>query len=155
MDAGGRHLSVGGPELSGPLYPPAGTRFFARISLRAARRWRFGRGPYRWLGQNGKPVEAQGRAILMKELSACRIVLVDDPQRNLDVLAAALTRNSKLSVAPSGERARESAARTPLDLVRLDKMLPGDDDYKLRGLPPLSENARGGGREHWSGHYPL
>lgn len=79
----------------------------------------------------------------MKELSDCRVLLVDDAKANLDILVEGLRGEYKLSLALSGEMALAAAARTPPDLVLLDIMMPGMDGYevcrRLRALPETAE----------------
>ncbi len=79
----------------------------------------------------------------MKDLSECRILLVDDARINIDILVAALKQDYKLSVALSGEAALEIAARTPPDLVLLDIMMPGLDGYEVcqrfRKMPAMAD----------------
>ena len=79
----------------------------------------------------------------MKDLSQCRLLLVDDARVNLDILVAGLENDYKLSLALSGERALQIAARTPLDLVLLDIMMPGLDGYevcrRLREMPQTAD----------------
>src|SRR5262245_33176803 len=75
----------------------------------------------------------------MKQLSDCRVLLVDDAKPNLDILVEGLKSEHKLSLAMNGEMALQSAARTPPDLVLLDIMMPGLDGYevcrRLREMP--------------------
>ncbi len=79
----------------------------------------------------------------MKKLSDCRVLLVDDAKTNLDVLVEGLKGDHKLSVATSGETALQVAARTPLDLVLLDIVMPGMDGYevcrRLREMPETGD----------------
>src|SRR4026209_1269636 len=79
----------------------------------------------------------------MRDLSDCRVLLVDDAKPNLDILVEGLKGDHKLSVAMDGERAREVAARTPPDLVLLDIVMPGMDGYevcrRLRAMPETAE----------------
>ena len=75
----------------------------------------------------------------MKELSACRILIVDDAQANVDVLVNALRDEYKLSVAIDGEGALRSIEKSFPDLVLLDIVMPGIDGYevcrRLRAAP--------------------
>ena len=75
----------------------------------------------------------------MKELSDCRILIVDDAQANVDVLVNALRDEYKLSVALDGEGALRSIEKSPPDLVLLDIVMPGIDGYevcrRLRAAP--------------------
>jgi CheY-like chemotaxis protein len=79
----------------------------------------------------------------MKNLSDCRVLLVDDAKANLDILVEGLKQDYKLSLALNGEMALEAAARTPPDLVLLDIMMPGMDGYevcrRLRQTPETAE----------------
>src|SRR5215475_5347599 len=79
----------------------------------------------------------------MKNLSDCRVLLVDDTKANLDILVEGLKTDHKLSLALNGEMALQVAARTPPDLVLLDIMMPGLDGYevcrRLRQLPETAE----------------
>jgi len=79
----------------------------------------------------------------MKSLSDCRVLLVDDAKANLDILVEGLKADHKLSLALNGEQALQVAARTPLDLVLLDIVMPGLDGYevcrRLRAMPETAE----------------
>jgi len=79
----------------------------------------------------------------MKNLSDCRVLLVDDAKANLDILVEGLKSEHKLSLALNGEMALQIAARTPLDLVLLDIVMPGLDGYevcrRLRQMPETAE----------------
>ena len=79
----------------------------------------------------------------MKNLSDCRILLVDDAKANLDILVEGLKADHKLSLALNGEMALQIAARTPPDLVLLDIVMPGLDGYevcrRLRRMPETAE----------------
>lgn len=67
----------------------------------------------------------------MKELSECRILIVDDIKANVDVLVAALRGEYKLSVALDGESALRNVQKNPPDLVLLDIVMPGIDGYEV------------------------
>jgi len=67
----------------------------------------------------------------MKELSDCRILIVDDVPVNVDLLVAALKNDYKLSVAIDGERALRAVEKDPPDLILLDIMMPGIDGYEV------------------------
>ena len=67
----------------------------------------------------------------MKDLSECRILIVDDVKANVDVLVQALRGLYKLSVALDGESALRSIEKNPADLVLLDIMMPGIDGYEV------------------------
>jgi phosphoserine phosphatase RsbU/P len=79
----------------------------------------------------------------MRNLSGCRVLLVDDAKANLDILVEGLKSEYKLSLALSGEMALQAAARTPPDLVLLDIVMPGMDGYevcrRLRRMPETAE----------------
>jgi sigma-B regulation protein RsbU (phosphoserine phosphatase) len=79
----------------------------------------------------------------MKQLSECRVLLVDDAKTNLDILVEGLKADHKLSLALNGEMALQVAARTTPDLVLLDIVMPGIDGYevcrRLRQMPEMSE----------------
>ena len=78
----------------------------------------------------------------MKNLSDCRVLLVDDAKANLDILVEGLKSDHKLSLALNGEMALEAAARTPPDLVLLDIVMPGMDGYEVcRRLRQTPETA--------------
>ncbi len=67
----------------------------------------------------------------MKELSDCRVLIVDDVKANVDVLVQALSGEYKLSVALSGQQAMDAVRRTPPDLVLLDIVMPDIDGYEV------------------------
>jgi sigma-B regulation protein RsbU (phosphoserine phosphatase) len=79
----------------------------------------------------------------VKELSECRILIVDDVKANVDVLVEALQTDHKLSVALDGEAALRSVAKNRPDLVLLDIVMPGIDGYevcrRLRAAPATRE----------------
>jgi sigma-B regulation protein RsbU (phosphoserine phosphatase) len=79
----------------------------------------------------------------MKNLSDCRVLLVDDAKANLDILVEGLKADHKLSLALNGEQALQIAVRTPPDLVLLDIVMPGLDGYevcrRLRAMPETAE----------------
>ncbi len=79
----------------------------------------------------------------MKDLSECRVLIVDDVKANVDVLVQALRDDHKLSVALDGEAALRSMEKYLPDLVLLDIMMPGLDGYevcrRLRAAPNTQE----------------
>ena len=79
----------------------------------------------------------------MKQLSDCRVLIVDDAKTNLDILVEGLKGDHKLSLALNGEMALQAAARTPPDLVLLDIVMPGMDGYevcgRLRAMPETAD----------------
>ena len=78
----------------------------------------------------------------MKELSECRILIVDDVKANVDILIAALRGEYKLSVALDGENALRNVERNPPDLVLLDIVMPGIDGYEVCRRIRASETTR-------------
>jgi sigma-B regulation protein RsbU (phosphoserine phosphatase) len=67
----------------------------------------------------------------MKELSDCRVLIVDDVSDNVEILVEALKNDYKLSVAIDGERALRAVEKSQPDLVLLDIMMPGLDGYEV------------------------
>ena len=67
----------------------------------------------------------------MKDLSECRILIVDDVKANVEILVEALRGDYKLSIALSGEAALRTAEKSPPDLVLLDIVMPGIDGYEV------------------------
>lgn len=67
----------------------------------------------------------------MKDLSECRILIVDDVKTNVDVLVHALRDDHKLSVALDGESALHNVEKNPPDLILLDIVMPGIDGYEV------------------------
>lgn len=67
----------------------------------------------------------------MKELSECRVLIVDDVKANVDVLVQALREEYKLAVALDGESALKAVEKAPPDLVLLDIVMPGIDGYEV------------------------
>ena len=79
----------------------------------------------------------------MKNLSDCRVLIVDDARANLDILVEGLKGDHKLSLALNGETALQAVARNPPDLVLLDIVMPGLDGYevcrRMREMPETAE----------------
>jgi phosphoserine phosphatase RsbU/P len=79
----------------------------------------------------------------VKPLSECRVLIVDDVKANVDVLVTALRGEYRLSVALDGEKALDSVAANPPDLVLLDILMPGIDGFevcrRLRAAPATRE----------------
>ena len=79
----------------------------------------------------------------MKELSDCRVLIVDDVKANVDVLVQALSGDYKLSVALGGQQAIDAVLRNPPDLVLLDIVMPDINGYdicrRLRAAEPTRE----------------
>ena len=67
----------------------------------------------------------------MKELSDCRVLIVDDVKANVDVLVQALSGEYKLSVALGGRQAIDAVHRAPPDLILLDIVMPDIDGYEI------------------------
>ena len=67
----------------------------------------------------------------MKDLSECRILIVDDVADNVEILVNTLRGEHKLSVARDGESALRLVETNPPDLVLLDIMMPGMDGYEV------------------------
>jgi len=79
----------------------------------------------------------------VKELSECRVLVVDDMKANVDMLVEALRGDHKLSVALDGETALRAVQKSPPDLLLLDIVMPGLDGYevcrRLRADPATRE----------------
>src|SRR5262245_46654434 len=79
----------------------------------------------------------------VKELSECRVLVVDDVKANVDMLVEALRGDYKLSVALGGEAALRAVEKHPPDLLLLDIMMPDVDGYevcrRLRADPATRE----------------
>jgi sigma-B regulation protein RsbU (phosphoserine phosphatase) len=79
----------------------------------------------------------------VKDLSECRILVVDDMKANVDMLVEALRGEHKLSVALDGEAALRAVQKSPPDLLLLDIVMPGLDGYevcrRLRADPATRE----------------
>ena len=67
----------------------------------------------------------------MKELSDCRVLIVDDVKANVDILVQALAGEYKLSVALGGQQAIDAVSRSAPDLVLLDIVMPDIDGYEI------------------------
>jgi phosphoserine phosphatase RsbU/P len=79
----------------------------------------------------------------VKELSDCRVLIVDDVKANVDVLVQALNDDYKLSVALGGRQAIDAIGRCAPDLILLDIVMPDIDGYeicrRLRAAEPTRE----------------
>ena len=67
----------------------------------------------------------------MKELSECRVLIVDDVKANVDVLVQALRDEHKLGVAARRGIGIAAIEKNPPDLVLLDIVMPGIDGYEV------------------------
>jgi sigma-B regulation protein RsbU (phosphoserine phosphatase) len=67
----------------------------------------------------------------VKELSDCRVLIVDDVKANVDILVQALSGDYKLSVALGGHQALDAVGRAAPDLVLLDIVMPDLDGYEV------------------------
>ena len=67
----------------------------------------------------------------MKQLSDCRVLVVDDVKANIDILVQALSDDYKLSVALGGKQAIDAVQRNPPDLILLDIVMPDLDGYEI------------------------
>lgn len=67
----------------------------------------------------------------MRDLSECRVLIVDDVKANVDVLVQALRDDYKLSVAFDGAKALEAVEKSAPDLVLLDIVMPELDGYEV------------------------
>ena len=80
---------------------------------------------------------------IVKELTECRVLIVDDAKANVDMLVEALRGDYKLSVALDGEAALRAIAKNAPDLLLLDIVMPGIDGYevcrRLRADPATQE----------------
>ena len=79
----------------------------------------------------------------MRELSDCRVLIVDDVRSNVQLLAEALKGEYKISVALDGESALKAVEASQPDIVLLDIVMPGIDGYevfrRLRSQPATRE----------------
>jgi sigma-B regulation protein RsbU (phosphoserine phosphatase) len=78
----------------------------------------------------------------IKELSECRVLIVDDVKANVDILVEALRGQYKLSVALDGESALRNVEKNIPDLVLLDIVMPGIDGYEVCRRLRASQQAR-------------
>jgi phosphoserine phosphatase RsbU/P len=67
----------------------------------------------------------------MKELSDCRVLIVDDVKANVDILVGALSGEYQLSVALGGQQALDAVRRSAPDLILLDIVMPDIDGYEI------------------------
>jgi phosphoserine phosphatase RsbU/P len=78
----------------------------------------------------------------MKELSDCRVLVVDDVKANVDILVQALSPDYKLSVALGGQQAIDAVRRSPPDLILLDIVMPDIDGYEICRRLRAAESTR-------------
>lgn len=67
----------------------------------------------------------------MKELSDCRVLIVDDVKANVDILVQALSGDYQLSVPLGGKQAIDAVSRSAPDLILLDIVMPDIDGYEI------------------------
>ncbi|MFA6009284.1 MAG: two-component system response regulator [Desulfobacteraceae bacterium] len=67
----------------------------------------------------------------MRDLSNCRVLLVDDTKTNIDILVQTLKDDFKLGVALNGRKAIDYATNNPVDLILLDVLMPEMDGYDV------------------------
>ncbi|MFN7988436.1 MAG: fused response regulator/phosphatase [Thermoanaerobaculia bacterium] len=67
----------------------------------------------------------------MKDLSDCRVLIVDDVRSNVQLLAEALKGDYRISVALDGESALKAVEASQPDIVLLDIVMPGIDGYEV------------------------
>jgi sigma-B regulation protein RsbU (phosphoserine phosphatase) len=67
----------------------------------------------------------------VKQLSECRVLVVDDVKANVDILVRALSNDYKLSVALGGRQAIDAVGRSLPDLILLDIVMPDIDGYEI------------------------
>ncbi|MBU1168900.1 MAG: two-component system response regulator [Proteobacteria bacterium] len=67
----------------------------------------------------------------MRDLSTCRVLLVDDTKTNIDILVQTLKDDFKLGVALNGKKAIEYANKNHVDLILLDVLMPEMDGYDV------------------------
>lgn len=68
---------------------------------------------------------------VMKDISDCTVLVVDDTEANVDVLVDSLGKTYDVSAAMDGPTALEAVAESPPDLILLDIMMPGMDGYEV------------------------
>jgi putative two-component system response regulator len=67
----------------------------------------------------------------MKELSSCKVLIVDDTEENVDILVEALGELYDISVAMDGRGALETVSEDHPDIILLDIMMPEMDGYSV------------------------
>jgi phosphoserine phosphatase RsbU/P len=78
----------------------------------------------------------------LKELSDCRVLIVDDVKANVDILVQSLSGDYKLSIALGGQQAMDAVLRSPPDLILLDIMMPDIDGYEICRRLRAAESTR-------------
>ena len=67
----------------------------------------------------------------MRDLSECKVLIVDDTEANIDILVDALGDDYEISVAMDGQSALEHMKIEKPDIVLLDIMMPGMSGYEV------------------------
>ena len=67
----------------------------------------------------------------MRDLSNCRVLLVDDTKTNIDILVQTLKNDFKLGVALNGKKAIEYVNSNKVDLILLDVLMPEIDGFAV------------------------
>lgn len=67
----------------------------------------------------------------MRDLSNCRVLLVDDTKTNIDILVQTLKDDFKLGVALNGRKALEFVNNNHVDLILLDVLMPEVDGFAV------------------------
>ncbi len=67
----------------------------------------------------------------MRDLSHCRVLLVDDTKTNIDILVQTLKDDFRLGVALNGRKAIDYAFNNHVDLILLDVLMPEMDGYDV------------------------
>lgn len=67
----------------------------------------------------------------MEDFSECKVLVVDDSEFNLNILAKTLAYECEVKTANSGESAIKTVESDPPDLVLLDVMMPEMNGYEV------------------------
>lgn len=67
----------------------------------------------------------------MRDLSSCRVLLVDDTKANIDILVQTLKDDFKLGVALDGKKAIDYVNNNHVDLILLDVLMPEVDGFSV------------------------
>lgn len=78
----------------------------------------------------------------MQDLSGSNVLVVDDAEINLEILAAALDKDYEVRVASDGKSALEIIKEKAPDLVLLDILMPGMDGYEVCRRLKKNSNTR-------------